>query len=122
MEPDKLNEYDTPHSSAADTKGLQYLQDQAQRVSHVISLNAETLGCLARQVGKLRARYPPSGANSAAALDELADRVETAAQEHRFALTNISAVIQRARNTAEQVRSLGYLGARLQGTRGRSPD
>lgn len=102
IEPGKLNEYDTAHRSAVDMKTLQYLQDQAQRLATVISLNLETLESFANLAARLSKRYPgtidPEGK-----LNQFFGELEKARREHRFSLVSATAVINRARSVAEQV-------------------
>lgn len=103
VEPEKLNEYDTASNSAKDMKTLQVLQDQAQRVSTMVSLNMETIGCLSRQTARLRT-LGDSSSNWCGMLEGFENRLQNIEQRHRFSLINISAVIRRIETYTEQLR------------------
>jgi hypothetical protein len=102
IEPGSLNEYDTAGTSAKDMKTIQVLQDHAQRVSTIISLNMETIDCLSRHAVRLK-KLAGSSNNWCSMLAEHEHRMQRINQEHRFSLVNISAVIQRAKAVSEQV-------------------
>jgi Mg2+ and Co2+ transporter CorA len=103
VEPEKLNEYDTASNSAKDMKTLQVLQDQAQRVSTMVSLNMETIGCLSRQAARL-GTLGDSSSHWCGMLSGFESRLQDIEQQHRFSLINISAVIRRIETYAEQLR------------------
>jgi len=102
IEPGKFNEYDTAHRSAVDMKTLQYLQDQAQRLATIISLNMEVLesfASLAERLGKLF----PDTIDVAGILTQFSGELERVKREHRFSLISSASIINRARSVAEQV-------------------
>ncbi|KAH7143768.1 hypothetical protein EDB81DRAFT_842978 [Dactylonectria macrodidyma] len=101
VEPDILNEFDTPHSSATDMKTIHYLEDQAQRILTLINLNIETMGCLMRQAKRLRARGRSSDRGM---LTQFEDQMQKIKQDHRFSLLHVSAIIKRSRSVSEQLR------------------
>lgn len=100
VEPESLNEYDTAHSSATDMKTIHYLEDQAERISNLITLNMETIGCLLRQAKRLKSRGPSSNRGM---LTQFEDRMQKIKQDHRFIFLNVSAIIKRAKTVSEQV-------------------
>ncbi|KAK3369224.1 hypothetical protein B0T24DRAFT_632148 [Lasiosphaeria ovina] len=103
IEPEKLNEYDTAHRSAVDMKTLQYLQDQAQRLSTVISLNLEMLESLANLAVRLGKLFPKT-VDPEGTLTQFFGELERFKREHRFSLISATAVINRARSVGEQLR------------------
>ncbi|KAH7002181.1 hypothetical protein EDB80DRAFT_752508 [Ilyonectria destructans] len=101
VEPESLNEYDTAHSSATDMKTIHYLEDQAERISNLITLNTETIGCLLRQAKRLKSRGPSSDRGM---LTQFEDQMQKIKQDHRFIFLNVSAIIKRAKTVSEQLR------------------
>ncbi|KAF7556416.1 hypothetical protein G7Z17_g1480 [Cylindrodendrum hubeiense] len=103
VEPEILNQYDTPHSSATDMKTIHYLDDQAQRISSLINLNIETIGCLLRQARKLKSRGHSSDHGM---ITQFEDQMQKIKQDHKFSLLNVSAIIKRAHTVSEQLRDI----------------
>ncbi|CAM1500523.1 Fc.00g096850.m01.CDS01 [Cosmosporella sp. VM-42] len=103
VEPNKLNEFDTVHSTTKDFKTLQYLSDQARRVMNAIKLNMATMKCLQQKIHCLVALWPCPSTNGSSlmALSTLLPKIE---QEHGFSLKNVSAVCERAKATSEHLR------------------
>ncbi|KAH7159766.1 hypothetical protein B0J13DRAFT_616567 [Dactylonectria estremocensis] len=101
VEPDILNEFDTPHSSATDMKTIHYLEDQAQRILTLINLNMQTMGCLVRQAKRLRGR---GRSLDRGMLTQFESQMQKVKQDHRFSLLHVSAVIKRSRSVSEQLR------------------
>ena len=106
VEPNKLNEFDTAHSSAKDFKTLQYLSDQARRIMNAIDLNIDTMKCLQQEIDTL-ATHEPCASASIRSLRALSGNLRKTKQEHKFSLRNASAVLERAKATSEQVSHAG---------------
>jgi hypothetical protein len=105
VEPSKLNEFDTPHSTASDLKALQYLSDQVRRVINLIQVNKLTLKLFQERIRHLESITPlvSSQANS---LQVFFTKLSQFQEEHEFSLLNASAVLERAAATSDQVKSL----------------
>ncbi|KAK4197947.1 hypothetical protein QBC40DRAFT_256483 [Triangularia verruculosa] len=100
--PQDLNMFDSPAAVAQDMKHLQRLTDNLRRVSTMIGLNTETIDCLINRVGSLT-----QDTRCNRDLDDLSPFLRTLhqiKQEHKFALTNSSAVLDRATSLANQLR------------------
>ncbi|KAM7219403.1 hypothetical protein V8F06_005137 [Rhypophila decipiens] len=97
IEPGKLNEYDSAHRCAVDMKTLQYLQDQAQRLATVISLNLEISESLANLAVRLGNLYPKS-------VDPEGIFPPVPWREQRFSFISATAIINLTRSVGEQLR------------------
>ncbi|KAK4671699.1 hypothetical protein QC764_0097930 [Podospora pseudoanserina] len=98
--PQDFNMFDSPATVAQDMKHLQRLTDSLRRVSTMISLNIDTVDCLINRVemfNKGSYIYPDDLLPFLRSLHQFK-------QEHKFALKNSSAVLERATSLANQLR------------------
>lgn len=105
VEPNKLNEFDALHSTASDFKSLQYLSDQVRRVINLIQVNKLTLEVFQERIRHLES-ITPLASSQANSLRVFLTKLSQFQKEHEFSLVNASAVLERAKATSEQVKSL----------------
>lgn len=107
VEPDKLNEFDALHSTAGDLKTLQYLSDQVRRVITLIQVNILTLKVFQEKIRHLKS-ITPLTSSQANSLQLFLTKLLRFQEEHEFSLLNASAVLERAKATSDQVKSIKF--------------
>jgi hypothetical protein len=98
--PAKLREFDTSEQSSRDMKTLQHLADQARRLAVMMDLNIDTIEQLLQMAGQVEVG---SVGTNVAEIARFKEGLQRCKSGHRYALKNVSVLVERANALTQQV-------------------